>query len=84
MCLRLFGLEPYIPPWVASLVAILFVPSLDVGVVLVGVGWYNLNVVGISSMVGTVWVVGGCSSVGVVGVVLLVTSVQWSWLVSGV
>ena len=46
------------------------------GVVLVGVGWYNLNVVGISSMVGTVWVVGGCSSVGVVGVVLLVTSVQ--------
>jgi len=42
VCLRLFGLEPYIPPWVASLVAILFVPSLDVGVVLVGVGWYNL------------------------------------------
>ena len=33
--------------------------------------------VGISSMVGTVWVVGGCSSVGVVGVVLLVTSVQY-------
>ena len=76
MCLRLFGLEPYIPPWVASLVAILFVPSLDVGVVLVGVGWYNLMWLALVVWLARFgWSV-GCSSVGVVGVVLLVTSVQ--------
>jgi hypothetical protein len=67
VCLRLFGLEPYIPPWVASLVAILFVPSLDVGVVLVGVGWYNLMWLAL-----VVWLARFGWSVVVVVLVLLV------------